>query len=182
MQKFFHILSGLAVVIFLFVAVLLVIASIDIPGVSLDARTVLTSSMEPTIPTGSVVFIYPHEHYQEGDIVTFRRENSTLLIPITHRIIGTQTDEDGRTAFITKGDNNEYQDANLLYPEEIRGRVVLHVPLLGHVLAAAKTPWGFAALVLIPAALVISDEVKKIVGVVRRRKDETKEEGTNINQ
>ena len=63
---------------------------------------------------------------------------------------------------MTKGDGNEYQDAGHIYVEEINGRVIFYLPFIGKLLDLAKTPWGFALLIVIPALLVIVDEVKKI--------------------
>lgn len=162
MSKFFNILSGLAVIIFMTVAVLLVISSFNIPGLPLDARTVLTGSMEPTIPVGSVVFIYPQKSYSEGDVVTFKRRESSIETPITHRIVSVANDESGLTAYTTKGDGNDYQDASVVYQDEVSGQVIFHLPFLGKLLDLAKTPWGFAVLIVIPALLVIVDEIKKI--------------------
>ncbi len=170
MKLIFNILTSVLVVIFLLMAVLLLISSFNLPGLPLDARSVLTGSMEPAIPQGSVVFIYPQAEYEEGDIVTFKRIESQLEIPITHRIIRIE-EESGRRMFVTKGDGNEYEDTNSVSEEEIYGRVIFHLPLVGRLLDIARTPLGFAALIIIPALLVISDEVRKIIKHIKRREE-----------
>lgn len=166
MKLFFNILLNLVVLAFLLVAILLLISSFRIPGFPLDARTVLTGSMEPAIPTGSVVFIYPQAEYFEGDIITFKRVESSLEIPITHRIVAASPDED---KFTTKGDANDAADAKTVGKNEIYGKVIFHLPFVGYLLDVAKTPLGFAALIIIPALLVIFDEVRKILGVMRKK-------------
>lgn len=172
MKKLLNILITITVVLFVLVAGLLAISSFDIPGFPLDARAVLTGSMAPAIPTGSVVFVYPSERYVEGDIITFKRIESSLEIPITHRVVEVK-EEDGQTYYVTKGDANERADANLVRRDEVSGKVIAHVPFLGRLLDMAKTPWGFAALIVVPALLVIVDEVLKIVRYTRRPKEET---------
>lgn len=171
MKKLFNILITITVVIFMAAAALLVISSFDIPGVPLDARAVLTGSMEPALPTGSIVFVYPKAEYREGDIITFKRLESSLEIPITHRIVEVQA-VDGQTSYVTKGDDNEWADTNPVLKEEVYGKVVWHLPYLGRLLDLAKTPWGFAVLIIVPAILVIVDEMWKIIRYMREKKPE----------
>jgi signal peptidase I len=171
MKAIFNILFLVLTALFVLVAVFLLVTTFKPAFFPLDARSVLTGSMEPAIPTGSVVFVYPQESYGVGDIVTFKPNGSEETISITHRII-EETNGASGTIFTTKGDANELKDADLLYERDIYGEVVFHIPYLGRLLDVAKTPWGFAALVIIPAALVIADEVKKILAVVRKQKEE----------
>ncbi len=171
MKKLFNILIGLVVAVFFIVAILLLISTFKIPGLPLDARAVLTGSMEPAIPTGSIVFIYPRDSYSEGEIITFKRTNSELEVPITHRIIGVASPNgnDGLQVYETKGDANAFPDADVIKQDEVYGQVFLHIPYIGRLLDLVKTPFGFAALIIIPALLVIADEIKKIVGYVREK-------------
>lgn len=183
MKKLFNILVTIVVTVFLLVVGLLLISSFDIPGLPLDARAVLTGSMEPVIPTGSVVFIWPQSDYVVGDIITFKRAESRLEMPITHRIVEVET-VDGQTRYRTKGDANDGADAEPVLQGEVYGQVVAHLPFVGRLLDMAKTPWGFAALVIVPAFLVIIDEISKIVGYLRggKKKEEIvdhKEEDKN---
>lgn len=169
MKKLFNILIGLVVAAFLLVAILLLISTFKIPGLPIDARAVLTGSMEPSIPTGSIVFIYPQPSYDKGAIITFKLNDSEVALPITHRIIGEETVEGGGEIYETKGDANAFPDREKVTQGEVYGQVFLHIPYIGHLLDLVKTPLGFAALIIIPALLVIIDEVKKIVGYVREK-------------
>ena len=85
---------------------------------------VLSGSMEPVIPVGSVVIIDQSKTaVSAGDIAAFSRNGQT----VTHRIIkGT---EDG---FITKGDANQEKDTGVTAPENIIGTVVFCIPYLGY--------------------------------------------------
>lgn len=168
----FKIFLNILIVLFVAVAGVLLISSFSIPGVPLDARVVLTGSMAPAIPTGSVVFVVPSDTYIEGDIITFSREASSLETPITHRVMRV-FEADGEVGYVTQGDANELEDIAPVRHSEVLGKVAWHVPYLGYLLNAAKTPIGFAVLIIIPALLVIGDEIRKIWKNVRARKETT---------
>jgi len=179
MKKLFYILTTIILGLFILAAGLLLISSFSIPGVPFDTRSVLTGSMEPAIPTGSIVFIVPKDTYGEGDIITYSRKASQMEIPITHRIMGAEM-VDGQFIYVTQGDANEYADTAAVYEDEVLGKVVGHVPFLGKLLDVARTPFGFAALIVIPALLVIFDESRKIIRIVRgKENNEVKVEESN---
>lgn len=92
---------------------------------------ILSSSMEPTIPTGSLVFVNTKDKQAaNGDIVTFSMTNGKDEITVTHRIVET-TDE----GFITKGDNNEVNDLKLLTADRIVGTYAASVPYAGYIMS-----------------------------------------------
>ncbi len=69
---------------------------------------------------------------------------------------------DGVVTYQTQGDANEYVDGGTVLSDEIYGKVFFHIPFLGRLLDFVKTPIGFSLLIIIPALLVIFDEIKKI--------------------
>lgn len=163
-------ISGLFITLFVAVVALLLVSTFSIPGVPIDARVVQTGSMEPAIRTGSVVFIYPSELYAEEDVITFQREGSRLEVPITHRIVSVSVTE-GEYVYRTKGDANDAADASPVYKDEVLGKVRLSVPYLGYALEAARTPWGFAILIIIPALLIMWEEAKKIFRELKKKEE-----------
>ena len=112
---------------------------------------ILSGSMEPALSPGDVVIVAATTDVATGDIVTFDDGND---IPTTHRVVGTQ---DGQ--FVTKGDANERPDSRLVAREDLVGRVVLAIPLVGHVVLWANTPAGYVTLVLAPLALLAVTEL-----------------------
>ncbi len=94
---------------------------------------ILTGSMEPGIMPGDIVLIKKPQEEAEvfalapGDIITFRRGEIT----ITHRILEVLTDEAGNSSFITKGDNNDSPDNEIVFPNDIQGVVRYVVPKIG---------------------------------------------------
>ena len=94
------------------------------------AYSVDTGSMEPTIKTGSLIFVKRYvnfEDYKIGDIVTF--SDLTHEKSFTHRIVEINAQN---RAFVTKGDAN---DTNDLSPAEFiyaTGKVEFIIPYLGY--------------------------------------------------
>jgi signal peptidase I len=98
--------------------------------------TVLTSSMTPSYPAGTLVIVKPTDVQQIriGDVVTYQVASNKPAV-VTHRV--TQIIEPakagGQLSFITKGDANSLADAAPVKPVQIRGTVWYAVPYLGWV-------------------------------------------------
>jgi len=158
------IFSALAIIIVL----LIVISAFPITG-NYKILVVQSGSMEPNIHTGSVVVVFPEKEYKVGDVITFKN-NAGKLDSITHRIVKIENDGAGKV-FTTKGDANNANDTNTVYAKNVIGKVLFSVPYFGYAVAAAKTPYGFMALIVIPAVLIIYDEVKKIKDELTKKKE-----------
>ncbi len=147
------------------IALLLVFSAVPIPG-NFRVMIVQSGSMEPAIRVGSVVVVKSASEYRVGDIITFGPYSKTKP-PTTHRIVEIK---DGN--YITKGDANNAPDMSAVSKRNVVGKVILDVPYVGYAVAAAKTPIGFAFIIIIPAAIIVYDEVRKIWAEIRRlRKD-----------
>jgi signal peptidase len=131
--------------------------------------TVLSGSMEPQIHTGSLIFIRPAGEYNVGDIVTKTTEEKDVTV--THRIIEKEM-IDGKVMFTTKGDANNVADNEKVPQEKIVGKVFLNTPYLGYAVNFAKTKQGLILIIIIPAVIIIFEELVKIKDeVVRIRKE-----------
>lgn len=97
-----------------------------------------TGSMEPNVPTGSLVVIHKTDEYSVGDVITYEDYRG---MSITHRI---KSIENG--IVITKGDSNELSDMPFT-EDAIVGKVEIVVPKLGSIIKILKTPWVVTALV-----------------------------------
>lgn len=96
-----------------------------------SALTVLTGSMTPGIPVGSVVMVRPVDPgtLHVGDVATYQKEPGKAEY-ITHRIV--KIDASVRpTRFTFKGDANRGADIDPVSAKQIRGKVWFHVPYLG---------------------------------------------------
>ncbi|MCW2674596.1 MAG: hypothetical protein JWP14_3185 [Frankiales bacterium] len=96
-----------------------------------SALTVLTGSMTPTIPVGSVVLVRPVDPgtLHVGDVITYQKEPGKPEY-ITHRITAIHTGTTPVT-LTTKGDANRGADPWSVPVTAVRGKVLFHVPYLG---------------------------------------------------
>jgi len=120
------------------------------------AYIVQSGSMAPALPVGSVVFTQSATEYSEGDIITFS-VNSSL---ITHRIVEVNED-----SYNTKGDANEDPDSTPVPKDKVVGHSILTVPYLGYLANFVRTPKGFVMLVVIPASIIVYEELKNILKI-----------------
>lgn len=152
-------------------AVLIVGLLVPLPG-KIEFKIVQSGSMEPALPVGSVVAIVPAASYGVGDIITFGYDTKKR-IPTTHRIAGIER-EGGSVHYRTKGDANEEADNASIAHASVIGKVTASVPRLGFVLDFARSKNGFMFMVVLPAMLIVLDELITIFGVVqgmRRRRE-----------
>jgi len=121
---------------------------------------VKSGSMEPTIKTGSLVIDKTESIYKIGDIVTFKnREKPTETT--THRITNKEI-QGNINLFTTRGDANDNPDSIKINQNQIIGKVIFKIPYLGYVVAFSRTWPGVIILIIIPATIIIYDEVNNI--------------------
>lgn len=162
----------LILVILITLTLLLFFSKFNLPG-NFKVLVVKSGSMEPTLQTGALIIVKPVKNYQVNDIITFKKTNAPDNT-ITHRLIEIKT-TNNKQNFITKGDANEDQDVDEVYPSRVVGKVFLNIPYLGYAVAAAKTKYGFLLIIVIPALLIIADEIKKIIQEAKKIKNKTQE-------
>ena len=116
--------------------------------------TVLSGSMEPTYSPGDVI-ITKHKSKSDikvDDIVTFIEDDSV----ITHRIV-----EQSEKGYITKGDNNNTEDTQILTPENIIGEVVFGIPKIGYMIDFLSKPMVIAVEMILLGLVVIYYVIKE---------------------
>jgi len=96
--------------------------------------TVLTSSMEPGLPPGTLIVVKPiePEKIAVGDVITYQIESGKAGV-ITHRVIGITNSSDGSRTFTLKGDNNDVADELQVLPVQVQGKLWYSVPWIGYV-------------------------------------------------
>ena len=129
---------------------------------------VQSGSMTPAIKMGSIVMVKPADDYKIGEVITFGPYSKTKA-PTTHRIYDIKV-EGGAPVYITKGDANNAPDTGEIKKEDIVGKVLFSVPFVGYAVDFAKKPMGFALIIIVPAAIIIGDEIKKIYKELRINK------------
>ena len=146
---------------------LLIVSILPITG-NIKILTVLSGSMAPAIKTGSVVVVKPVGEYKIGDVITFGPMSKTKA-PTTHRIYNIKI-ESGEPVYVTKGDTNNAPDTREIKKNDIVGKVLFTVPFAGYGIDFARKPLGFALIIIIPAAVIIGDEIKKIIKEMKRKR------------
>ncbi len=94
--------------------------------------TILTSSMEPEYPPGTLVVVRPTPADQigVGTVITYQLASGERAV-VTHRVVSVAYGSDGERQFITKGDANDVVDRSPVKPVQIRGTLWYAVPKLG---------------------------------------------------
>ena len=116
--------------------------------------TVISGSMEPEIPVGSLVYIksMEPEDVEEKDVIAFYGGRDTSAI-ITHRVVENRVI---MGEFITKGDANQTQDMNPVDYDEFIGRVELSIPTVGGIAQSLTSKEGkIAAASMIGLAILL---------------------------
>lgn len=93
-------------------------------------HTIVSNSMEPKLNIYDVVVdirVSENTKLKEGDIITFVKGNSNT---ITHRIVKVYETENG-TYYKTKGDNNTTEDDDLISKNDIIGKYLFKIPIVG---------------------------------------------------
>ena len=113
---------------------------------------VLSGSMETQISAGDIVVVKEIDtnELKKGDIIAFKDGN----IVITHRI-DEVTEIDGKTQYITKGDNNSTQDIGYVSPEQVEGVFKFKIARLGNIAMFIQTPLGMIVCLSIPIIIII---------------------------
>jgi signal peptidase len=154
----------------IFAAVVLLLAP-RILGANL--LVVLSQSMEPNIPMGSIVVSQPvaaADEIEVGDAITFQAlgPNGEPAL-ITHRVVEVLGDGI-EIRLRTQGDAVEDPDMSLVSASNLVGRVWFNLPLVGYLIAFIRTPVGYLTIVGLPAALLILSEWVEILRSIREEK------------
>lgn len=135
--------------------------------------TVLSGSMSPTIPTGSVVLIKPVEDVltiEPGTVITFQKSPTERAL-VTHRVVDFQP-ETTPPSYITKGDANRGEDIDPVPIGAIRGEVVTHVPYLGSLADLFGGPRGRYLVGFAIGAFVIITQSRRLIRALREPDEE----------
>ena len=155
-----------AVSMVLLIALVLGCLPLTVPRVfGLHIYTVVSGSMEPAIPTGSLVYVRETSPEQVGaeEVIAFYGARDSASI-ITHRVVENRV---VMGEFITKGDANQTEDMNPIPYENFIGSVVYSIPALGRAAELLTSHDGkLVAGAVIAAALLLQG-----LGVLTERKE-----------
>jgi len=132
----------------------LLLAMTVLPGVlHYKPFVVLSGSMSPSIPTGSVVFAVPSDaaKLRVGDVIMFDPPGQN--ISVTHRIVDVKGDPHSPT-FTTKGDANQSPDPWTVKYNGPAGKVVLSLPAVGYLYHALGSREGHLIFLIVPVVVL----------------------------
>ena len=137
LQKICGFLSTILMVVLLALAAVLIVPVI----LGYTELAVLTGSMQPTIPVGSLIYVKKVEPstLQVGDVITYQLEGDTM---VTHRVVEVNPDEG---YLVTQGDANQDPDGQITF-DRIVGKMDFHLPYLGYISMNVRTKTGIIAI------------------------------------
>lgn len=141
--------------------------------------SVLSGSMQPTIPVGGLVTTQHKDNYQVGDIITFKTKgpDDKKIEYVTHRIIEeveVPIEDKVELQFKTQGDANENADERLVPKENIVGKSIVYMPFAGRITNFMQSQLGLVLLIIIPATIIIYSELINIKNEAQRLLKERK--------
>ena len=147
MAKFCNILSSVLLGILAILALLLFVPMLF----GYTELAVLSGSMEPNIPLGSIVYVdkdIKGEDLEINDVVSYALPSGTY---VTHRVISLDNE---KHVMVTQGDANNSPDGEIEY-SRILGRVKFHIPYLGYISANIRTSKGIIAVTVVIAVVIL---------------------------
>ena len=173
----FRIISKTLSTVVVAAVVLLAVLLVGVRLVGFTPYTVLSGSMEPNYHTGSVVYVreVPTSELVVGDTITYAIDGGAV---VTHRIIELVPDEDmpNLVRFRTKGDANKDADGTLVHPNNVLGKVVGTIPVLGYIAYFVQNPPGNFIAIGICVSLVILFFLPDLLDKVIKEDEEEKKE------
>jgi signal peptidase len=165
--------AGLLALVALFAVILIVVPYVS----GSTPMTILTSSMEPRLPPGTLVVVKPTpaDEIRVGDVMTYQIRSGEPDV-VSHRVISVSSLSDGTFTFTTKGDNNDSPDENPVIEAQVRGVVWYSVPWVGYVATAVNGPnrsWIVSALAIALLAYAAFMVVSGIAGAGRKKRRAT---------
>jgi signal peptidase len=165
--------TGLSVGLFSIVVALMVAAVIIPKLTGATPLTVLTSSMEPGLPPGTLLVVEAVDPnlVEVGDVVTYQIESGQPAV-VTHRVIAVNSSSDGERTFTFQGDNNDSADP-LVIADQIQGRLWYSIPWIGYASTLLNGPYRAWILPIAAGAMLLYAAIAipmGIVGAVKKSK------------
>lgn len=125
--------TALTAVVLLAAAAILAVAVLVPRLAGATPYTVLTGSMQPAYPPGTMIVARPvtADDVALGTVITFQLTSGDPTV-VTHRVVTIARKPDGDLRFQTKGDANDAPDPQWVRPEQVRGALWYAVPRLGY--------------------------------------------------
>jgi signal peptidase I len=136
---------------------------------------VLSPSMEPTLPVGTLVVVQPSapQDVRLGDVITYQLKAGDPTL-VTHRVVEVRSVSTGEFEFLTKGDANGAVDPTVVTQAQLKGKAWYSVPLVGFVSVAVSGAVGPMVVPILGAALLAYGAYAVLTGVLARARRKQK--------
>lgn len=144
----------------IFVILLILVLLLFVPNfIGFKTFSVVSGSMEPNIPVGSLVYTksVEFEDLKAGDVISYKLSEDSM---VTHRI--DSLNEEQHT-LVTKGDANDNVDGSEVQESQIVGKVTFSIPLLGFIAIYSRTPLAIVTLCIVVAILILMNMLPGIL-------------------
>lgn len=132
------------------------------------AYVITTESMKPTIKKGYLIIVRESKQgYEINDIITFKRNGEY----ITHRIVGKDDEQ-----YRVKGDANDYEDEEPVFENEIEGKIVFKIPVIGIIVEKLDNVLYILILIIIVSTIIMHKKRRGRKSIIRRMKKEDADE------
>lgn len=172
-----NILSTIILVVLLAAAAVILVPML----LGYKEMAVLSGSMEPTIPVGSLVYVKPVEAsmLEVGDVCTYYLSDGETFV--THRVMSINPDAQ---TLVTQGDANESPDGDIQF-SQVYGRADFHLPYLGIAIQNIRTPVGIMSICGVVMLVILLNFIPAIIDAAEDEKkqkaqqSEPEKAGTN---
>ncbi len=139
--------------------------------------SVQSDSMVPTFKTGDLIFIKKvnPDDLKVGDVVTFHTIIEGHYALNTHRITDI-SEENGVRVFVTKGDNNKFEDVDRIVDGSIVGKYFGQIKGFGKVMDFISSSVGFLVVILLPMLIFFIYQLYNLIMVSIKLKKAVAEE------
>ena len=137
------------------------------------AYVIVSPSMEPTIHVNDAILVKRTDDLKIGDICTYYSKNPKYNgIMVTHRIIGTNVNENGELVYIFKGDSNYSADELAVSSDQIYGKVIMRIPKIGYIQHFLSQAYGWIIAIVVPCVGIITFDIMKLIrsATLKRKK------------
>lgn len=144
--------------------------------------TILTGSMVPTMPPGTIVVTRPEPFasVRVGDVVTYQIVSGQPAV-VTHRVLAINVESDGSQTLTMKGDANPSPDLKHVIAKQVRGVVWYSIPLVGYFGAIGSSDTRSVAARIVGAGLIVYALYVLIAALVRGKKPQRGHRGADDN-
>ena len=135
----------------LLLGVIALAAPLAVPRImGCEVYEVISGSMEPEIPMGSVIYVEPCDPMtvEQDEVIAFLRDEAV----VAHRVVHNSTT---MGEFVTKGDANNVEDPDPVPYDAVVGRVTTSIPFVGQFMSIYASTAGKIYLLLTAACGVL---------------------------